>query len=476
MQQKLSPLQIQQIKLLELTALEMQDRIVQELADNPALEEGVELFGESEDDFHEDLPSAETENNEEGSLSGDVMSDDLTLGDYRTEDDVPDYAFNYVSSSESRTEIPYSEAESFNEYLLHQLQLKKLSEREAKIAEYLIGNLEDDGYLRRDLNDVSNDLLFQYGLDVPFAELKEVLALAQTLDPAGVGATDLQQCLLLQLQRKEATSDRQIAIAVLEKQFEAFAKKQYDKITHGLGISDAELKRAVKEIVSLNPKPGSAWESATETKMAQITPDFTVETINGKLFLSMAEHSIPELHISHDFAAMLNQYAKNDDAALFIKQKTDAARWFIDAVRQRQNTLRNTMEAIMTIQQDFFLTGEDSALKPMILKDVAEIAACDISTVSRVVSSKYVQTNWGVYLLKYFFSEGLTNELGEEVSTREIKAILEGCIEAEDKSQPLSDEALTKLLAEKGYEVARRTVAKYREGLGIPVARLRKEI
>lgn len=474
MQQKLSPLQIQQIKLLELTALEMQDRVMQELEDNPALELSTELPNEPENALDEELQSSETE------LAKDDLSDDLAsgddLGDYLTEDDVPDYAFNYPSSSEPHTEIPYSEAESFNEYLLHQLQLKKLSERTTKIAEYLVGNLEDDGYLRRDLNDVSNDLLFQYGMEVSPDELKAVLAIVQSLDPAGVGAMDLQQCLLLQLERKEATPDRQIANAVLENQFEAFSKKQYDKITRGLGISDVELKRAVKEIVSLNPKPGSAWESATETKMAQITPDFTVETINGKLFLSMSEQTIPELHISRDFAEMLNQYAKNDDAAAFVKQKTDAARWFIDAVRQRQNTLRNTMEAIMTIQEAFFLTGEDSALKPMILKDVAEIVACDISTVSRVVNSKYVQTNWGVYLLKYFFSEGLTNEQGEEVSTREIKAILKKCIDSENKSKPLSDEALMLLLTKKGYEVARRTVAKYREGLGIPVARLRKEI
>ncbi|GAP71363.1 RNA polymerase sigma-54 factor RpoN [Candidatus Symbiothrix dinenymphae] len=463
-QQKLSPLQIQQVKMLELTALEMQERIIQELEENPALELDADLPDEPENALDEAIAPTDEE----------AANEDLTLGDYLTEDDVPDYAYNQATSHEQRTEIPYSETESFHEYLLGQLQLKKLSERATKIAEYLVGNLEDDGYLRRTLGDISNDLLFQYSLDVSVAELRDVLTVVQTLDPAGLGATDLQQCLLLQLQRKETTPERQNARKLLETCFEAFAKKQYDKIMRMLNISEAQLKQAVSEITALNPKPGSAWESATETKMAHITPDFTVETINGKPILSMLEQNVPELHISRDFQEMLTQYATNADAAAFVKQKTEAARWFIDAIKQRQNTLRNTMEAIMSIQEAFFLTGEESNLKPMILKDVAERAECDISTVSRVVNSKYVQTNWGVYLLKYFFAEGLTNDQGEKVSTREIKAILKDCVEAEDKSKPLSDDALQQLLVEKGYDVARRTVAKYREMLNIPVARLRK--
>ncbi|GHT43175.1 RNA polymerase sigma-54 factor [Bacteroidia bacterium] len=466
-QQKLSPLQIQQVKLLELTALEMQDRIVQELEENPALEMGAELPDEPDSALDDDLQPTDTE------LAPDS---DPTLGDYLTEDDVPDYAYNNAAQSEPRTEIPYSEAESFHEYLQNQLQLKKLTKRATQIAEYLIGNLEDDGYLRRNLGAISDDLLFQYTMDVSPNELGEVLHLVvQTLDPAGIGATNLQECLLLQLERKADTHERTLARSIVADYFEAFSKKQYDKIKRGLSIPDDTFKQVVKEITSLNPKPGSAWGSATETKMAHITPDFTVETLDGKLLLSMPSHNIPELHVSRDFLGMLEQYAKNDDAAAFVKQKTDAARWFIDAVRQRQNTLRNTMEAIMNIQKTFFLTGESSTLKPMILKDVAEIAECDISTVSRVVNSKYVQTNWGIYLLKYFFSEGLTNEQGEEVSTREIKAILQECIEAEDKTKPLSDDALTQLLTAKGYDVARRTVAKYREGLGVAVARLRRE-
>jgi RNA polymerase sigma-54 factor len=362
--------------------------------------------------------------------------------------------------------------------------LKELSEEEIKIGEYIIGNIEDDGYIRRGADALSDDLAFQYSLDVPVSEIKRVLGIIQELDPAGIGATDLQDCLLLQLKRKEKTPVRKLAITILEKYFDAFSKKQYDKISKVLNISEEDLKNVIKEITLLNPKPGNAWENNMDTKMAHIISDFIVEAINGELVFSMPEENIPELRISKEYGEMLMHYSKSKgkespekrETIAFVKQKIDAARWFIDAIKQRNTNLRNTMLAIIEIQRDFFLTGEESDLKPMILKDVSELCGYDISTVSRVSNSKYVQTNWGVYPLKFFFSESMTNEEGEEVSTREIKSILKSCIESEDKTKPLTDDALVGELKKKGYEIARRTVAKYREQLNIPIARLRKEI
>ncbi|MDR0865323.1 MAG: RNA polymerase factor sigma-54 [Candidatus Symbiothrix sp.] len=474
-QQKLSPLQIQQIKLLELTSLEIENRINQELEENPALDEATDAPSESDTDRVAD----------EYNLDGEGTNEDFSLGDYLTEDDIPDYKFqqNY-SSNENQREIPYSESESFQEYLLGQLRLKELSESELRIGEYIVGNIEDDGYIRRDPEALSDDLAFQYGLDVPVAEITRISGIIQELDPAGIGATDLQGCLLLQLKRKEKTPAREHAIAILEKYFDIFSKKQFDKISKELNISEEELKNVIKEITLLNPKPGNAWENTMDTKMSHIIPDFIVETINGELIFSMPEENIPELRINREYGIMLTEYSKTRgkessekrDAIAFVKQKIDSARWFIDAIKQRNTNLRNTMLAIIEIQRDFFLTGEESDLKPMILKDVSRLCGYDISTVSRVSNSKYVQTNWGVYPLKFFFSESLTNEEGEEVSTREIKSILKSFIESEDKTKPLTDDALVGKLKEKGYEIARRTVAKYREYLNIPIARLRKEI
>ena len=467
-QQKLSPLQIQQIKLLELTGLEIEDRINQELEENPALEEVYD----SSDSENENLdPGTDTE-------------EDIALGDYLTEDDIPDYKLqqSYYSDKNMREDIPYSEGESFQEYLLNQFHLKNLSEEQIQIGEYLIGNIDEDGYIRRSLEAVSDDLAFQYGWEVSVPEIEAVLRVVQQLEPPGIGAVDLQDCLLIQLKRKEKTPVRNLAIRVLENYFEAFSKKQYDKIEKALNIIETNLKDIVREITLLNPRPGNAWESNMESKMVHITPDFFVEVVNGELFLGMQEN-IPELKVNKEYNDMLNQYAKSKrqtqerkDAANFVKQKIESANWFIDAIKQRSITLKNTMLTIIQIQRDFFLTGEESKLKPMILKDVSELCGYDISTISRVSNSKYVQTNFGIFPLKYFFSEAMTNDEGEEVSTREIKLILKTCIDEEDKSNPLTDDALMKELKNRGYEVARRTVAKYREQLNIPISRLRKEI
>jgi RNA polymerase sigma-54 factor len=476
-QQTLSPLQIQQIKLLELNALEIEHRITRELEDNPALEEIADAFTDAENE-------EQIENY--GSKDNDSSPEDLALGDYLTEDDIPDYRLqqNYRSQENKKEEIPYSESESFQEYLTEQLRLKNLTESEFKIAEYLIGSMDEDGYLRRKPEAIADDLAFQYNLDISVAEIEKVIEIIRELDPPGVGAANLCDCLLLQLQRKEKSPARETAILILSDHFDAFSKKQYDKVVRGLNISEEELKDAIKEITLLNPRPGGAWESTMETKMAQIIPDFQVDTVNGELMFNMLEKNIPELQVNKEYSDMIKDYAEGNntrnqskkDALLFIKQKLDSAKWFIDAIKQRNTTLEKTMLAIIDIQRDFFLSGEESDLKPMILKNVSEKCGYDISTVSRVSNSKYVQTNWGVYPLKYFFSEAMTNEEGEEISTREIKAILKQCVNDENKKNPLTDDALTKELKMRGYDIARRTVAKYREQLNIPVARLRKDI
>ena len=477
LQQKLSPLQIQQVKLLELTSLEIENRINQELEENPALEESAEDFQTDSELNSDEYNSTENTENE--------SSEELSLGDYINEDDIPDYKLQQIyNKAEQRDEIPYSDSETFLEYILSQLQLKQLSEEKFKIGEYIIGNIEDDGYLRRDIEAISDDLAFQYNIMVSPNEIAEVLSTIQELDPPGVGATDLRECLLIQLKRKKKTPERELAIKILDAHFDIFSKKQYGKILRILGISEEELKKIIKEITLLNPKPGVSLESSFTAKMSHVTPDFVVETINGELYLTMPEQNIPELKVSREYTNLLKTYSSNKgketseqrEAVAFVKQKLDSAKWFIDAIKQRNTTLRNTMVAIIEIQKDFFLSGEESDLSPMILKDVSEVCGYDISTVSRVSNSKYVQTNWGVYPLKYFFSESMTNDTGEEVSTREIKAILKLCIEDEDKRKPLTDDSLVKELKKKGYDIARRTVTKYREQLNIPIARLRKVI
>lgn len=475
LQQKLSPQQIQLIRLLELPAIELEERIKHELEDNPALEEGKEIaddFERTNDEGVDDISTNETET-------------DLSLGDYMSEDDIPDYKLREISEKTERKEdIPFSVSQSLNEYLLQQLGLRDLQEKEVKIAEYIIGNIDDDGYLRRDLSAIADDLVFQAGQDVNEKEIEEVLTIIQDFDPAGVAARNLQECLLLQLNRKETSAGTGLAIRILTDYFEEFTRKHYDKIMRGLNISEEILKKAIHEIIALDPKPCSSWGGSMEAAMSQVVPDFLVEAVNGELILSMNNRDIPDLRISREYAEMFQDYAGNKanqtskmrEAVQFVKQKLDSAQWFIDAIRQRQETLQRTMEAIILLQRDFFLTGDDATLRPMILKDVAERAGYDISTISRVSNSKYVQTNFGIYPLKFFFSESMQMDSGEEISTREVKKIMKEHIDSEDKRKPLTDEELTTILKEKGYVIARRTVAKYREQLDIPVARLRKEI
>ncbi|MDR0348876.1 MAG: RNA polymerase factor sigma-54 [Tannerella sp.] len=476
LQQRLSPQQIQIIRLLELPSVEMEERIKQELEENPALEEGQDSL--PDDDMNQNGPDSEETDFSDGDT-------DLSLGDYLTEDDIPDYKLAEMNNKADRKEnIPFSSETSLHDFLLEQLGLRELSDRERKIGEYIIGNIDDDGYLRRDLTSITDDLIFKAGEEVSKSDIEPVLAVIQDFDPAGVGARDLQECLLLQLEKKEPTDCTNEAIQMLANYFDAFVKKHYEKIQKGLNINEARLKKILHEITSLNPKPGNSWSEASEIVLNQITPDFTVEAQNGELTLSMNQRGVPDLHINREYAEMFQDYTSNKvnqtsdmrNAVQFVKQKLDAAQWFIDAVRQRQETLQRTMEAIVMLQHDFFLTGEESKLRPMILKDVAERSGYDISTISRVSNSKYVQTNFGIYPLKYFFSESTQNESGEEISTREVKQIMKQTIEAEDKRKPVTDEALTALLKEKGYLIARRTIAKYREQMNIPVARLRKEL
>jgi RNA polymerase sigma-54 factor len=475
LQQKLSPQQIQLIRLLELPAIELEERVKHELEENPALEEGQEV-----NDMEQAGEEADT-----GDTAPADSDLDLSLGDYLTEDDIPDYKIREVQQrTEKKEDIPFSIDQSLNEYLLQQLGLRDLPEKEMKIAEYIIGNIDDDGYLRRDLPAIADDLIFQAAQTVDNAEIESVIRVVQDFDPPGICARDLRECLLLQLEKREETSANKRATRILKDYFDEFTRKHYEKIMRALNISEYELKRAIQEITMLNPKPGSVWEGEMEAAMSQITPDFIVEAYNGELFLSMNSRGIPDLHVSRDYVEMFRAYANNKsnqtpkmrDAVLFVKQKLDSAQWFIEAVRQRQETLQRTMEAVISLQKDFFLSGDEFSLHPMILKDVAERAGYDISTISRVSNSKYVQTNFGIYPLKYFFSESMQTDSGEEVSTREVKKIMKEHIDGEDKRKPLTDEELASILKEKGYIIARRTVAKYREQMDVPVARLRKEI
>lgn len=474
-QQKLSPLQMQVIKLTELPVLELEERIKQELEDNPALEEGLEQtddVSEYDDDF-----SPEDDTN--------ISQEDLVLGDYMNEDEIPDYQIRNSGEQSTRVaDIPFSVAGSLHEYLLEQLGECELDEESKKTAEYIVGSIEENGYLDRSLSAISDDLIFQQNLDVPVSKLEELLKVIQEFEPAGVGARNLQECLLLQLNRKEKSVEVDNAIRIISDYFDEFTKRHYEKIIRQLGIDESELKEIIQEITTLNPKPGNTWGDSLSTTLSTIVPDFIVESYNGELFLTLNNRNIPDMRVSREYSNLLKGYADNKDsmsadnknAVLFVKQKLDSARWFIEAIKQRQDTLQRTMEAIMNLQYDFFLTGEEAQLKPMILKDVAQRTGYDISTISRVSNSKYVQTNFGVYSLKYFFSESMQTDTGEEISSREVKAILKECIENEDKKKPLTDDKLSEILKEKGYIIARRTVAKYREQMNFPVARLRKEI
>ncbi len=471
LEQRLSPQQIQLMKLLQVPTMELDQRIKQEIEENPALEEGAEEdeFEEKEEDFDDDFDS---------------NSDDFDINDY-LDDDSPDY--KTTTSNQGKDDdnkvIPLSSGQSFQERLTEQLHLLDLNDKEFMIADTLIGNLDESGYLNREMEALVDDLAFSLNLETTEQEIEQILLLIQELDPAGVGARDLRECLLLQIERKQdGDITKYTAKKILQDYFEEFTKKHYDKIQSKLEIEDEDLRDAIAEIIKLNPKPGGSMKESSK-QMSVIVPDFMITEFEGKLELSLNGRNAPELKVSRGYEQMLRTYSeggktsKSDKEALtFVKQKLDGAKWFIDAIRQRQNTLLMTMTAIMNYQREFFLTGDETNMKPMILKDIAEIVSLDISTISRVANSKYVQTNYGIYSLKYFFSESLSTDSGEEVSTREVKKILSEAISAEEKKKPLTDEKLTTLLKEKGYNIARRTVAKYREQLNIPVARLRKEL
>jgi RNA polymerase sigma-54 factor len=475
LQQKLSPQQIQLMKLLQVPTLELEARIKEELEANPALEEGRDE--EANVDSADGLDDDRGETRED--FDFDAYLDDPTPG-YK-------YAVNNHAEHEDR-ETAFGAGETFSDRLIAQVGLRPVSDRQRMLATFLIGNLDEAGYLRRDLYAISSDLAFGQGVDVSEEELEAVLEMVHQLDPAGVGARDLRECLLLQIDRKlegqdaDGTPALRLARRILEEQFDAFTKKHYDKLVARFEVGEDALRAAVAEITRLNPKPGNSGSDNARPIQA-VVPDFHVSVEGDELRLQINGRNAPELKVSQDYREMMQGYAAAKDpdraqkeAITFVKRKVDAAKWFIDAIKQRQNTLRVTMQAILQIQEAYFLTGDETDLKPMILKDVAERINMDISTVSRVANSKYVQTPYGTFLLKSLFSESLTTESGEEVSTREVKKILEEAVEAEDKRKPLSDEKLMNVLQEKGYRIARRTVAKYREQLGIPVARLRKEL
>jgi RNA polymerase sigma-54 factor len=476
--QKLSPQQIQMIKLLEVPTIQIEQRIKKELEENPALEEGTE---------DETVPSEE-ENEEEQFEDNEKNEDDeFTLDDYIEEDEIPDYKLqtnNYSKDDDKNPEIPFSVGSSFQEHLESQLGLRDLDEKQKILGEYIIGNIDEDGYLRRELVNIVDDLAFLQNVTTTEAELEEVLKIIQDLEPAGVGARTLRECLLLQLEKKDlAQPSAKLAQSIIDQHFEEFSKRHYDKIIARMNITEDELKAAIEEVLKLNPKPGGVYNDPFSKIAQPIIPDFILEHSEDGFDLHLNSRNLPELRLSAAYSEMLQTYSKDKsnkkemkDAVLFVKQKIDSARWFIDAIKQRQNTLLLTMNAILEYQKEYFVDGDETKLRPMILKDVAEMTGLDISTVSRVANSKYIQTHFGIFPLKFFFSEGLQTDSGEEVSTREIKRILQDCIENEEKRRPLTDERLTEILQEKGYQIARRTVAKYREQLNIPVARLRKEI
>jgi RNA polymerase sigma-54 factor len=473
--QKLSPQQIQVIKLLEIPTMLLEQRIKKELEENPILEEGDEV---------EDKYEQEEEVTEEDATKNE---DEFTLDDYLNDEDVPSYRLNAnnTSKDDKHEDIPFSVGISFHEHLESQLGLRVLSEKQYDLAKYIIGNIDEDGYLRRKLTSIADDIAFSMGITTNEDELEQLLYIIHDFDPQGVGARDLQECLLLQISAKDQTIP-EIAIArkIIKYYFDEFTRKHYDKIASKLNLEDENLKGAIDEILRLNPKPGGSFQDPLNQSIQHIIPDFTLDQVDGEFQLNLNARNVPELRISREYSEMIETYSHNKnnaskqdkDAMVFVKQKIDSARWFIDAIKQRQNTLMVTMKAIIEYQREFFHEGDETKLRPMILKDIAEKTGLDISTISRVANSKYIQTHFGIYSLKFFFSEGMQTDSGEEVSTKEIKKILQECISNEDKRKPLTDERLMKILQQKGYPIARRTVAKYREQQGLAVARLRKEL
>ncbi len=470
--QKLSPQQIQLMKLIQLPTVAFEQRLRNELEENPALESGKDEY--EDDEFK----------NEEYENDSEVIETEFDVDDYLSDDEVPSYklkANNYSKDSEDN-QIPYASGISFTQYLKNQLHTINLSDDDLLIAEFLIGSVDSSGYLRRKLIDIVDDLAFTQNIFTTEDHVLRILKIVQTLDPAGVCSRDLQECLSLQLERKKPSKEVNLAKQLINEAFNMFSKKHYEKLISKFSVSEEELKSAIEVIEHLNPKPGASYSSNTRI-VEHVIPDFTIRIKNGELELTLNGRNAPEMHVSHEYANMLKAYkeSKNKtksqkEAVLFIKQKLDSAKWFIDAIKQRQHTLFSTMSAIMNYQRDYFLSGDETDIKPMILKDIAEKIDMDISTVSRVANSKYVDTPYGTFLIKEFFSESMKNDQGEDVSTREIKNILESVVNKENKKKPYTDAKLTELLKEKGYPIARRTVAKYREQLDIPVARLRKEI
>ncbi len=488
---KLSPQQIQLMKLLQLPLIELEQRIKEEMEVNPALEDTHENDYDDNEPIDNDNEN-DNDNGENDDYNDDEVDfskdDEFDINDYLPEEDLDDYAYklqaNNYSSDDDPYESPIVNEETFQDYLNQQLTYHDLTDEQFEIGEYIIGNLDDNGYLSRPIPNIVDDMLFTMNVETSEEEVSKVLSIVQQLDPPGIAARDLQECLLIQLKRLQEDNpfkDYSLSITIIKDCFEEFTKKHYDKIGKKLEVSNRELKPALDEILKLNPKPADASSSGTKN-IHYITPDFFVFVRDGRVELSLDGRNTPELHVSKQYLKMLEDFTKSKDsrsmqeAAQFVKQKIDAAKWFIDAINQRQNTLYITMKAIVDIQEEYFLTGDETKLKPMILKDVADKVGLDISTISRVANSKYVQTPYGTHLLKFFFSEGITNEEGEEVSTREIKKILKDSVENEDKSSPMTDEQLMLVLKEKGYPIARRTVAKYREQLGIPVGRMRRKM
>ncbi|MCF6365484.1 MAG: RNA polymerase factor sigma-54 [Bacteroidales bacterium] len=480
MLQRLSPQQIQLIKLLELPALQLEQRIKKEIEENPVLEEG-----NSEEEYLKEEASPDKEEPEK------EYDDEFSIDDYINDDDIPSYKLNTnnYSKDDKVIDIPYSEGFSLQEHLLEQLSLQKLTEKEEFFARYLIGSLDESGYLRREADAIVDDLAFSQNITTTVEELEIALKIIQDLDPTGIGARSLQESLLLQIEKKIASNENNLKVLenahkILKDYFDEFSKKHYSKIIKRLDISSNDVKDAIGIIVKLNPKPGGNFSSSLNKTAQQITPDFILKIIDGEPIISLNSKNIPPLRVSRTYAEMLKgmkeqkeKPTKSEKQAVgFVKQKLDSAKWFIEAIKQRQNTLLSTINAIIGFQAEYFIGGDETKLRPMILKDIADLTNLDISTISRVANSKYIQTHFGILPLKFFFSEGMETQDGETVSTREIKRILQECIDSEDKKKPLTDEKLAQILQEKGYKIARRTVAKYREQLDILVARLRKEL
>lgn len=469
--QKLSPAQMQMIKLIGLNSLELEDRVKQEMEENPALEEGNIISDK------DTLPESD---------GSDISQEDIAMGDYLSEDDIPQYQINRWKNEQNTgfIESIITEDTSLYNFLIEQVRLLELTEQNELIAEYIIGNIDESGYLSRGLQAIANDLLIQEQIEVSVDELESILLKIKDLDPVGVGAADLQECLLIQLNRNEQSYYNELAQIIIRDYFEEFSKKQYDRILQNMEISKDDLKEAISEITSLNPKPGNVFGGAVETHLSDITPDFIIESYNGEITMHLNKRNAPELIINRSFSEMIKGYeqnmegmsTENKQALMFIKQKVDNAKSFIDAIKQRQDTLQRTMESIIKFQYDFFISEDETMIRPMILKDISEDIDLNISTVSRVSSSKYLQLNGSIYPLKFFFSEAMQNSDGQDVSSIEIKAILKQTIDSENKYKPLSDGQITKILNDKGYVIARRTVAKYREQLGIPMVRLRKKL